>query len=80
MIAWQPGDPVGTGALYLPTKEDRLAYGMACRAAIIESAARHAISLGSLQLRRDFIDAYPDTMRDALKARIKQIWETRTND
>jgi hypothetical protein len=80
MIAWQPGDPVGTGALYLPTKEDRLAYGMACRGAIIDSAARHAISLGSLQLRRDFIDAYPDTMRDALKARIKQIWETRTND
>ena len=77
MKAWRVGDPVGTGELYLPTAKIRDAYGKACRSAQIDSAAKHAISLSTLHLRREFIDRYPADARDALKDRVRKLWEER---
>ena len=69
--------PVGSGEVYLPDRSSRAAYGAACRAEIINSAARHVISLPNLAARQAFINAYPDRLKEALKIRIKQLWETR---
>ena len=77
MKPWQPGDPVGMGEVYLPDKKARAAYGKACRDAVIDSAAKHAISLPTLHERRKFIDSYPLDAREALKDRIKELWEAR---
>jgi len=77
MKPWQPGDPVGMGEVYLPDKKTRAAYGKACRDMWIDSAAKHAISLPTLHQRRKFIDSYPAAARDALKDRIKELWEAR---
>ena len=75
MKPWQPGDPVGMGVVYLPDKKTRAAYGKACRDLWIDSAAKHAISLSTLQQRRNFINRYPLDARDALKDRVKELWE-----
>lgn len=75
MKPWAEGDPIGMGEVYLPTQKVRDAYGKACREAIIDSAAAHAIELATLAARRQFIDTYPADRRDALKARIKTLWE-----
>lgn len=75
MKPWTGG--IGGGEIYLPDEATKAAYGKACRAAIIDSAARHVINLGSLEARRAFIAKYPAKMQDSLKARIKEIWETR---
>lgn len=69
--------PVGSGEVYLPDRASRVAYGAACRAAIIDSAARHVISLSDLAARQAFIKTYPDRLKEDLKVRIKQLWETR---
>ena len=73
MKPWAGG--IGGGEIFLPNDEARAAYGQACRAAIIDSAARYVINLGSLDERRAFIAKYPAKMQDSLKARIKKIWE-----
>ena len=65
---------IGGGEIYLPDDETRAAYGQACRAAIIDSAARHAINLDTLDDRRAFIEAYPAAMRDSLRSRILELW------
>lgn len=75
MKPWAEGDPIGMGEVYLPTQKARDAYGRACRDAQIDSAAAHAIELATLAARRQFIDTYPADRRDALKARIKTLWE-----
>lgn len=75
MKPWVEGDPIGMGEVYLPTQKVRDAYGRACRDAQIESVAAHAIELATLAARRQFIDTYPADRRDALKARIKTLWE-----
>lgn len=77
MKPWQPGDPVGMGLVYLSDKKTSEAYGKACRDMWIDSAAKHAISLPTLHKRRKFIDSYPAAARDALKDRIKELWEDR---
>lgn len=77
MKAWSAGDPIGMGEVYLPTKKTRDAYGKACSEAQINSAAALAIELPTLAARRAFIDTYPASRRDALKARIKTLWENR---
>lgn len=76
MTPWKPSDGL-CGIICLPDRRTRAAYGDACRAAIIESAAKHAIGLGSLQDRRAFIDRYPGNIRDELKKRIKELWDQR---
>ena len=77
MKPWQPSDPVGMGEVYLPDKKTSAAYGKACRAAVIDSAAKHAINLPTLDRRREFINSYPAAAREALKDRIKELWEAR---
>ena len=77
MKPWQQGDPVGMGEVYLPDKKTRAAYGKACRDLWIDSAAKRAISLPTLHQRRRFIDSYPLNAREALKDRIKELWEYR---
>ena len=75
MKPWQQGDPVGMGEVYLPDKKTRAAYGNACRDLWIDSAAKHVISLSTLHQRRKFIDGYPLNAREALKDRVKELWE-----
>lgn len=75
MSAWREGDAIGVGEVYLPTEKIRDAYSKACRDAQIDSAAAHAIELSTLAARREFIETYPAARRDALKARIKILWE-----
>ena len=77
MKPWQQGDPVGMGEVYLPDKKTRAAYGNACRDLWIESAAKHVIRLPTLHQRRKFIGSYPLNEREALKDRIKELWEYR---
>lgn len=77
MKPWQPGDPVACGVVYLPDRKTRQAYGEACRKLWIEPAAQHAISLPTLQARRDFIYSYPSQAREELMERVKQIWEAK---
>ena len=77
MKPWQQGDPVGMGVVCLPDKKARAAYGKACRDLWIDSAAKHVIRLPTLHQRRKFIDSYPLNAREALKDRIKELWEYR---
>jgi len=77
MKPWQPGDPVGMGEIYLPDAKSSAAYANACRVALIDSAARHVIGLQSLHQRRAYIDKQPKAAQEALKARIRELWETR---
>lgn len=75
MRPWRASDGIGGGTIYLPDDAARAAYGAACRNAITLSAAKHAISLPSLQRRREFVDSYPAKARDALKDQMKTLWE-----
>jgi hypothetical protein len=75
--AWQEGDSVGTGRVYLPDANARLAYATACRRAILDSAARHAVNLPTLELRRDFINSFPAHMQDALKEKVADLWKAK---
>lgn len=77
MKPWRLGDPVGMGEVYLPDSKTRAAYGKACRAAVIDSAAKHAINLPTLQRRREFINSYPAAAREALKDRIRELWRAK---
>ena len=65
------------GEIYLPDAQSQAAYANACRVALIDSAARHAINLPTLKQRRDFINKQSPAAQDALKARIRELWETR---
>lgn len=75
MRPWRASDGIGGGTIYLPDDAARAAYDAACRDAITLSAAKHAISLPSLQQRREFVDSYPAKARDALKGQMKTLWE-----
>lgn len=75
MKPWCAGDPVGMGEVFLPDKKTRDAYASACRDDRTDSAAKYTINLPTLQARRDFINNYPIEARDALRDRIKQLWE-----
>jgi hypothetical protein len=75
MKPWATGETIGSGDVYLPYTKTKAAYGQACRAAIINSAARHAINLTTLQARRDYINGHP--AKEQLKARVSELWESR---
>ena len=74
MREWRAGDPIGAGRVYLPDTASREAYGRACRDQVIESAARTAIALPDIEARRAYINRYPAGARDALKAKVSQLW------
>jgi hypothetical protein len=73
------GDPVGMGEVYLPTRDSKEAYASACNEEMLDSAARYAIELRTVEARRDFIATWPESRRNALKAKIKTLWETRND-
>ena len=77
MKVWKVGDPVGMGEIYLPSRDSKEAYAAACNEEIINSAARYAIELRTVEARRDFIATWPENRRNVLKAKIKELWEKR---
>lgn len=76
---WQPGDPVGCGKVYLPDRKTREAYGAACKAWLVECAAQTVIAQPDLETRRRIINRFPQGMRDALKARVIELWKEKQN-
>jgi len=73
------GDPVGMGEVYLPSRDSKEAYNEACNEEILDSAARYAMELRTVEARRDFIATWPESRRNALKAKIKTLWEKRND-
>lgn len=71
------GDRVGTGEVYLRSINSKEAYNAACNEALLDSAARYAMELRTVEARRDFIATWPESRRNELKAKIKALWETR---
>ena len=71
------GDPVGMGEAYLPTRDSKDAYNAACNEEMLDSAAQYAMLLRTVEARRDFIATWPESRRNALKAKIKALWEKR---
>ena len=75
MKPWQPGDPIGRGEVYLPDSKTRAAYWRAVNQALMDSAARHVISLPSIEARREYIERHRHS--EALKARVSELWRHR---
>ena len=79
MKVWQVGDPVGIGEVYLPNRDSKKAYNAACNEEMLDSAARYAMELKTVEARRDFIATWPESRRNALKEKIKELWEKRND-
>lgn len=77
MTPWRPGDPVGRGAVFLPTPAIRAAYHAACAAERIDATARAVLALPTLPERRARIEQCPERDRDALRARVTELWSAR---
>ena len=71
------GDSVGMGEVYLPTKDSKEAYNAACNEEMLDSAARYAMELKTVEARRDFIATWRENQRNELKAKVKDLWEKR---
>jgi len=71
------GDPVGMGEVFLPTRDSKDAYNNACNDEMLNSAAEYAVLLRTVEARRDFIASWRENQRNALKAKIKELWEKR---
>jgi hypothetical protein len=76
---WQVGDLVGMGEVYLPSRDSKEAYNAACNDEMLHSAARYAMELKTVEARRDFIATWRENQRNALKAKIKTLWEKRND-
>lgn len=77
MKAWKMGDPVGMGEVYLLTRDSKEAYNAACNEEMLDSAARYAMELRTVEARRDFIATWRENQRNALKEKIKDLWDKR---
>ena len=73
------GDPVGMGEVYLPSRDSKEAYSAACNEKMLDSAARYAMELKTVEARRDFIATWRENQRNALKTKIKVLWEKRND-
>ena len=73
------GDPVGMGEVYLPSRDSKEAYNAACNEELLDSAARYTMELRTVEARRDFIATWRENQRNALKAKIKTLWEKRND-
>jgi hypothetical protein len=71
---WQPGDPVASGVVYLPTSELRRQYHQAAHDAVIDGIARGIVNMPELQTRRAAIARVPEKWRDKVQARVKVLW------
>ena len=69
------GDPVGMGEVYLPSSDSKEAYNAACNEELLDSAARYAMELRTVEERRNFIATWPKGRRDELKAKITSLWK-----
>jgi hypothetical protein len=67
------------GEVYLPSRDSKEAYNAACNEEMLDSAARYAMELRTVEARRDFIATWPESRCNALKAKIKTLWETRND-
>jgi hypothetical protein len=65
------------GEVYLPTRDGKEAYNAACNEEMLDSAARYAMELRTVEARRDFIATWRENQRNALKTKIKALWEKR---
>jgi len=74
-MIWHPGDPVGTGRVYLPDAETRRQYAEQCRAEIVEHKARKAVAAGEPDAIRQRIDQVPESMREAVRDRARELWQ-----
>lgn len=74
MKPWAPGDPVGCGEAYLPTKRLRDAHHAQAHRQMIDAEARAVIGMPDMAIRRARIARYPEKWRDELKARVKELW------
>lgn len=77
MKAWKMGDQVGMGEVYLPSRDSKEAYNAACNEEMLDSAAQYAMELKTVEARRDFIATWRENQRNALKAKVKNLWEKR---
>ena len=73
------GDQVGMGEVYLPSRDSKEAYTAACNEEMLDSAARYAMELKTVEARRDFIATWPESRRNELKSKIKTLWKTRND-
>jgi F420-dependent methylenetetrahydromethanopterin dehydrogenase len=67
------------GEVYLPSRDSKEAYNAACNEEMLDSAARYAMELRTVEARRDFIATWPESRRNELKAKIKDLWEKRND-
>ncbi len=75
MRPWRDGDAIGMGKAYLPDTKTQRAYSNACQRQIIEVAARYILGMRDLNKRRIAIEAYPEAMKEKLKAEITRLWD-----
>ena len=73
------GDSVGMGEVYLRSINSKEAYNAACNEEMLDSAARYAMELKTVEARRDFIATWRENQRNALKSKIKALWEKRND-
>jgi len=72
---WRDGDAIGMGEAYLPDTKTKRAYSNACKSLMIESAARHILGMRDINKRRIAIEAYPEAIKEQLKAEITRLWD-----
>lgn len=73
---WKLGDPVGCGAVFLPTRKHVEDYTAECNRLMIEADARAICAMPDLRTRQARIARYPEKWRDTLKRRVREMWDT----
>ena len=74
MKPWQPGDPIGTGKVYLPDEASKAAYFEACKREIVASAAKRVMQGSSVTKRRELLAQTPAPIREDVKAQVQRLW------
>ncbi len=74
---WRPGDPVGCGEVFLPTRKLVEAYTQACVDAQIETAARAICAMPDRETRAAAVAMYYAPRRERLKEKIRELWAKR---
>lgn len=77
MKPWQPGDPVGAGAVYLPDNKTREAYGKACQEKMIEAWADLVVMGATLQIRQQTLAKCPASILNEVKLRVRIKWSNK---
>jgi len=77
MTPWKSGDPVGSGAVYMPDAKTKRAYSDQCKSEMIESYARHVLTLQTIQQRRKYLDMLSGSICEAVKASVSVLWGER---